>query len=147
MEQPGPRLCSLFPRHSSDLRTGGAVSRSLTCCLSSGTSWPVTISCLDAVSWARSVGVNVSRNNIHILGAEIQSPAYGEPGVRHGYYIQGWDQQASLLISSLPVQGCAEPRDKPPGGHIPIFGQVSNLEMAQPLTARGKLWCAFRPTF
>lgn len=140
-------MCSLFPRHGGDLRTGGAVSHSLTCCLSSGTSWPVTIPCLDGVSWARSVGVNLSGNNTQILGAGIQSSAYGEPGMRHGYYIQGWDQQASLLISSLPVQAVQSPEISHLEAKFPIFGQVSNLEMAQPLTSRGMLWCAFRPIF
>lgn len=37
-------------------------------------------------------------------------PAHRGPGKGHSYCIQGWDQQASLLISFLPTQGCAEPR-------------------------------------
>lgn len=49
------------------------------------------------------------------LGAGIQRPAYGEPGEGHGYCIQGWNQQAGLLVSSCPTQGCAELRDKLPG--------------------------------
>lgn len=51
------------------------------------------------------------------------------PGSRSGNHrLASW-----LLVSSFSIQGCAQPRDKPPGGRIIILGQVLILGMALPL--------------
>ena len=92
------------------------MSDGLTCCLSSG----ARLACHPSLSGSSVLGQVSGRECMKkqpqgFLGAGIQRPAYGEPGEGHGYCIQGWNQQAGLLVSSCPTQGCAELRDKLPG--------------------------------